>query len=66
MLLVLLLGWHREEESYSPTFLVLNEIRFPQLTNLQAKDAIKCKQVGDLGLINGAWTVIGEVENWDR
>ena len=33
---------------------------------LQAKDAMKCLRVGDLGLINGEWRVIGNSINWEQ
>ena len=33
---------------------------------LQPKDAVRCLRIGDLGLINGDWSVLGELPNWDR
>lgn len=41
----------------------------PELDDLASftpMDAIKVLMVGDLGLINGEWRVIGEFPNWDR
>lgn len=41
----------------------------PTLANsigLQAKDAVKCLRVGDLGLINGEWKVLGCSKDWSR
>lgn len=37
-----------------------------ELNSLQPEDAVKILQVGDLGLINGEWTVIGRFPDWDR
>lgn len=33
--------------------------------SLKASDAIKILRVGDLGLVNGEWGVIGELPKWD-
>lgn len=33
---------------------------------LQSKDAIKRLRIGDLGLMNGEWPVLGELPDWDR
>lgn len=37
-----------------------------ELEHLEAKDALRVLQIGDLGLINGEWKVIGKQPNWDR
>lgn len=37
-----------------------------ELKGLSPSDAIKVICVGDLGLINREWKVIGELPNWDR
>ena len=35
--------------------------------NLISKsNAVKAVRVGDLGLINGEWPILGSIENWDR
>lgn len=36
-----------------------------EVENLRAEDAVKCLRVGDLGLVNGEWPVIG-VAHWVR
>src|SRR4051812_43143904 len=33
---------------------------------LRPKDAIRHLRIGDLGLLNGEWPVVGELPNWDR
>jgi len=33
---------------------------------LRPNDAIRCLRLGDLGLINGEWPVIGELPEWRR
>jgi len=41
----------------------------PLLSDLKsytAADAIRILQIGDLGLINGEWKVIGQAPNWNR
>lgn len=37
-----------------------------ELEHLQSKDAIKVLRVGDLGLINKSWPIIGVTFNWNR
>lgn len=37
-----------------------------ELETLTPKDAIKVAQVGDLGILNEEWKIIGELSNWDR
>ncbi|MBZ9722125.1 MULTISPECIES: Imm26 family immunity protein [unclassified Mesorhizobium] len=36
------------------------------ISTLQRKDAIRCLRVGDLGLINGDWRIIGELDAWRK
>ncbi len=36
------------------------------VAQLQSKDAIKCLRIGDLGLMNGKWPVIGDSQYWKR
>jgi hypothetical protein len=33
---------------------------------LKADEAIKCLRVGDLGLMNGEWPVLGDLPHWRR
>lgn len=33
---------------------------------LRAKDATKCLMLGDLGLMNGEWPIIGHSPNWNQ
>jgi hypothetical protein len=35
------------------------------IVSLKASDAIKILRVGDLGLINGEWTLIGDSPKWE-
>jgi hypothetical protein len=37
-----------------------------QVENLTPEDAIKVIKVGDMGILNGEWKVIGELPNWNR
>lgn len=37
-----------------------------ELKTLTPADAIKVIQVGDLGILNGKWKVIGELPDWNR
>lgn len=37
-----------------------------ELASLRPEDAIKCLRMGDLGLVNGVWPVIGELPEWHR
>jgi hypothetical protein len=37
-----------------------------EIDGLQPKDAIRCWQLGDLGLVKGKWPIIGETEHWRR
>jgi hypothetical protein len=36
------------------------------LNDLIANNAVLCIRFGDLGLINGEWSIIGMVPNWER
>ena len=36
------------------------------VARLHPKDAIKRLRIGDLGLINGEWPILGELPEWDR
>jgi hypothetical protein len=41
----------------------------PNLSELETftpEDAVKVGQVGDLGILNGEWKVIGELPDWNR
>jgi hypothetical protein len=37
-----------------------------ELLGLSASDALKCLRVGDLGLLNGEWPVVGSLPDWQR
>ena len=37
-----------------------------ELQSFQPEEAIKVVRIGDLGLIGGAWPVIGDAPQWDR
>lgn len=39
---------------------------FTELARYKPIDANKIAMVGDLGIINGEWKVIGELPDWDR
>ena len=36
------------------------------VARLQPKEAVKCLRIGDLGLINGEWPILGDLPHWDR
>lgn len=40
--------------------------RLDELKGYRSEQALKCWRIGDLGLINGAWTVIGKHSTWCR
>ncbi len=36
------------------------------VARLQPKEAVKCLRIGDLGLINGEWPILGDLLHWDK
>jgi hypothetical protein len=38
----------------------------PEIEGLRATDAIKCVLLGDLGMVNGEWPIIGASSGWAR
>jgi Immunity protein 26 len=44
----------------------VNENLDESIDNLKASDSIAIWKVGDLGMINGEWKVIGKRSKWDR
>lgn len=38
----------------------------PEVEDLRATDAIKCVRLGDLGMVNGEWPIIGASSGWVR
>lgn len=38
----------------------LDEVR-----GFQPKDAVRCLRLGDLGLVNGDWPILGRLSDWD-
>lgn len=36
------------------------------VAQLQPKDACKCLRIGDLGLMNGKWPIIGDSQYWEQ
>jgi len=36
------------------------------VARFRSEDAIRCLRIGDLGLMNGRWVVIGDSMNWER
>jgi hypothetical protein len=49
---------------FGPKSLSLEDIE--DCSNLKCQDAILTGKFGDPGLLNGEWTVIGEIQNWDK
>lgn len=44
-------------------------VEIPSLADVatwRSTDAIKCLRIGDLGLLNGEWPVLGEAHDWKR
>jgi len=37
-----------------------------EIENLHADDAVWVRVIGDLGLMNGSWPIIGDSAHWDR
>lgn len=35
-------------------------------SKLRSIDAVKCLRVGDLGLVNGEWPILGDMPSWSR
>ena len=35
-----------------------------EMARLQPRDALRCLHIGDLGLVNGEWPVLGELRDW--
>lgn len=35
-----------------------------EMAILQPKDALRCLRIGDLGLVNGEWPILGELPDW--
>lgn len=44
----------------------LSSIETARIDDLKPADAILLGQVGDLGLLKGEWTVIGQIRPWNR
>lgn len=38
----------------------------PEIEGLRATDAIKCVRLGDLGMVNGEWPIVGTSSAWAR
>lgn len=49
---------------FSKKYSAIPELK--DLVSLTPTDAIKVLMVGDLGLMNGEWKIIGELPNWNK
>lgn len=39
---------------------------FTEISIMRSTDAIKCLRIGDLGLINGEWLILGDMPSWSH
>jgi hypothetical protein len=49
---------------FGPKWDIIPALGFAE--GLQSKDAVNCLRIGDLGLIDGSWHVLGVLPNWNR
>jgi len=49
---------------YGPKFNSIEDAK--QVKDISPNNTIERRMFGDLGLLNGEWSVIGQIENWNR